>query len=231
MLGFGGDPCGTRLVLVYSSGVRRALRDGNRKKKKSKQNTKKIKGKKKIEKKCKGLFKTTFFGSGKLKTLKPTFCASGVASNRPLLVLYSTSGANQESYHDGYIVGHAIKNATVPTRPLHLFFSFFLLVLMGRFPVSLLYLLMQTSRPANSILGRLPQTREYRNVRRFPMAKEIPGIRIFRFDSSLHFANKDYFENRLKALVRAAECGAVRWIGILFFVCLSCIVSLEIFWK
>lgn len=66
---------------------------------------------------------------------------------------------------------------------------------------SLLYLLMQTSRPANSILGRLPETREYRNVKRFPMAKEIPGIRIFRFDSSLHFANKDYFENRLKALV------------------------------
>eukprot|EP00904_Undaria_pinnatifida_P011024 jgi/Undpi1/7051/HiC_scaffold_21.g09525.m1 len=66
--------------------------------------------------------------------------------------------------------------------------------------VSLLYLLMQTSRPANSILGRLPETREYRNVKRFPMAKEIPGIRIFRFDSSLHFANKDYFENRLKAL-------------------------------
>lgn len=61
---------------------------------------------------------------------------------------------------------------------------------------------MQTSRPANSILGRLPETREYRNVKRFPMAKEIPGIRIFRFDSSLHFANKDYFENRLKALVR-----------------------------
>lgn len=66
---------------------------------------------------------------------------------------------------------------------------------------SLLYLLMKTSRPANSILGRLPETREYRNVKRFPMAKEIPGIRIFRFDSSLHFANKDYFENRLKALV------------------------------
>lgn len=64
---------------------------------------------------------------------------------------------------------------------------------------------MQTSRPANSILGRLPETREYRNVKRFPMAKEIPGIRIFRFDSSLHFANKDYFENRLKALVRVAE--------------------------
>ncbi|CAM9135564.1 unnamed protein product [Ectocarpus sp. 6 AP-2014] len=66
--------------------------------------------------------------------------------------------------------------------------------------VSLLYLLKQTSRPANSTLGRLPETREYRNIKRFPMAKEIPGIRIFRFDSSLHFANKDYFENRLKAL-------------------------------
>ncbi|CAM9481878.1 unnamed protein product, partial [Discosporangium mesarthrocarpum] len=66
--------------------------------------------------------------------------------------------------------------------------------------VSLVYLLVQTSRPANSILGRLPGTRDYRNIKRFPMAKEIPGIRIFRFDSSLHFANKDFFEARLKAL-------------------------------
>ncbi|CAM9630726.1 unnamed protein product, partial [Hapterophycus canaliculatus] len=74
--------------------------------------------------------------------------------------------------------------------------------------VSLLYLLMQTSRPANSTLGRLPETREYRNIKRFPMAKEIPGIRIFRFDSSLHFANKDYFENRLKALEND-PCGGV----------------------
>ncbi|CAM9491771.1 unnamed protein product, partial [Choristocarpus tenellus] len=66
--------------------------------------------------------------------------------------------------------------------------------------VSLVYLLVQTSRPANSILGRLPGTRDYRNIKRFLMAKEIPGIRIFRFDSSLHFANKDFFEARLKAL-------------------------------
>ncbi|CAB1115838.1 sulP [Ectocarpus sp. CCAP 1310/34] len=71
--------------------------------------------------------------------------------------------------------------------------------------VSLLYLLKQTSRPANSTLGRLPETREYRNIKRFPMAKEIPGIRIFRFDSSLHFANKDYFENRLKALAHVFQ--------------------------
>lgn len=77
-----------------------------------------------------------------------------------------------------------------------------IIVILFPIPYSLLYLLMQTSRPANSILGRLPETREYRNIKRFPTAKEIPGIRIFRFDSSLHFANKDYFENRLKALVR-----------------------------
>lgn len=42
-------------------------------------------------------------------------------------------------------------------------------------------------------------------MRRFPQAKEIPGIRIFRFDSSLHFANKDFFEKKLKALVSAVR--------------------------
>ncbi|CAM9508929.1 unnamed protein product [Chrysoparadoxa australica] len=65
---------------------------------------------------------------------------------------------------------------------------------------SLIWLLMKSSRPYCAILGRLPGTDVYRNVKRFAMAKELPGVRIMRFDASLHFANKDYFQERLKLL-------------------------------
>lgn len=43
--------------------------------------------------------------------------------------------------------------------------------------LSLLWLLRKTARPQCCVLGRLPQTHIYRNVARFPMAKEEPGKR------------------------------------------------------
>ena len=63
---------------------------------------------------------------------------------------------------------------------------------------SLIWLLHQQIRPGIAILGVLPGTTIYRNIKRFEDAQEIPHIRIFRFGSSLHFANKDYFEIKLK---------------------------------
>ena len=39
-------------------------------------------------------------------------------------------------------------------------------------------------------------------MRRFSVASEIPVVCIFRFDSSLTFANRDYVENQLTALGR-----------------------------
>ncbi|OEH74674.1 putative sulfate transporter [Cyclospora cayetanensis] len=63
--------------------------------------------------------------------------------------------------------------------------------------LSLLWLLRKTARPAFSVLGRLPATHIYRNVRRFPMAVEEEGIRILRFDASLNFSNSDFFESRV----------------------------------
>lgn len=41
--------------------------------------------------------------------------------------------------------------------------------------LSLLWLLRKTARPQCCVLGRLPQTHIYRNVARFPMAREEPG--------------------------------------------------------
>ncbi|KAF8821304.1 hypothetical protein IE077_002180, partial [Cardiosporidium cionae] len=42
------------------------------------------------------------------------------------------------------------------------------------FILSVLWLLKESSRPSTAILGQLPNTHIYRNIKRFPMAKEIP---------------------------------------------------------
>ncbi|KFH09745.1 STAS domain-containing protein [Toxoplasma gondii VAND] len=64
--------------------------------------------------------------------------------------------------------------------------------------LSLLWLLRKTARPQCIVLGRLPQTYIYRNIERFRMAKEEPGIKIVRFDASLNFSNSDYFDSRVR---------------------------------
>ncbi len=66
--------------------------------------------------------------------------------------------------------------------------------------ISLLWIVAKSSRPKAVVLACLPQSNVFRNIKRFPMAKEIPGVRIFRFDGNLHFANKDYFTKRLVKL-------------------------------
>ncbi|CDJ28221.1 sulfate transporter, putative [Eimeria mitis] len=63
--------------------------------------------------------------------------------------------------------------------------------------LSLLWLLRKTARPSCAILGKLPKTFIYRNIKRFPMAVEEEGIRILRFDASLNFSNSDFFESRV----------------------------------
>ncbi len=66
--------------------------------------------------------------------------------------------------------------------------------------ISLLWIVAKSSRPKAVILACLPQSNVFRNIKRFPMAKEVPGVRIFRFDGNLHFANKDYFTKRVRKL-------------------------------
>jgi hypothetical protein len=55
-------------------------------------------------------------------------------------------------------------------------------------------LIRQTARPPTARLGQIPGTTIYRNIRRFPNAREIPGVIIWRFDAPLSFTNKDYFK-------------------------------------
>lgn len=66
--------------------------------------------------------------------------------------------------------------------------------------VSLLIVLFRSARPDTTILGRLPGTTVYRNIKRFPMAQEIEGVRIIRHDGGLSFTNWERFTSALDRL-------------------------------
>eukprot|EP00055_Hartaetosiga_balthica_P011221 m.50303 g.50303 ORF g.50303 m.50303 type:complete len:646 (+) comp7504_c1_seq2:1188-3125(+) len=64
--------------------------------------------------------------------------------------------------------------------------------------LSILVIVWNASRPHYTLEGRLPGTTVYRNINRYSDAKEIPGVKIFRFDASLFFANVTMFENKFR---------------------------------
>lgn len=55
---------------------------------------------------------------------------------------------------------------------------------------SMVLIVLRSARPNYAVLGRLPRSNIFRDVRRYPEAIAVPGVMTFRFDSSLHFANK-----------------------------------------
>ena len=74
---------------------------------------------------------------------------------------------------------------------------------------SLLSLLFATARPVCHVLGVLPGTNLWGELARFPDAAGAPGVLAFRFGASLHFANKDFFMERLLAAEAEVNGGAL----------------------
>lgn len=68
--------------------------------------------------------------------------------------------------------------------------------------VSLLLLIRRTTSPHYAVLGRIPGTTDYRNVRRFDDLDTHPGILIFRYDAQLFFANIEHFLISLRKQLR-----------------------------
>lgn len=56
----------------------------------------------------------------------------------------------------------------------------------------------RTSKPNFSLLGKLPNTNIYRNIRRYPDAIVNPKVLILRFSQSLYFANAKMIEDAVK---------------------------------
>jgi len=75
--------------------------------------------------------------------------------------------------------------------------------------LSIVALIYRASYPGTAVLGQLPGKEAYRDLKRHPEATTIPGLLLFRFDSSLFFANATHFSDVLKRKISEAE-GPVR---------------------
>jgi SulP family sulfate permease len=64
--------------------------------------------------------------------------------------------------------------------------------------LSLLVLIYLTSHPHGAVLGQLPGTEAYRDIRRHPEARTFPGLLIWRVGGDLFFASIGHIETSLK---------------------------------
>ncbi len=67
--------------------------------------------------------------------------------------------------------------------------------------LSFALMLYSNSRPHVAILGRLPNSPNYRNITRFEQAQMQTGLLILRFDAPLYFGNASFFQDTLTGLV------------------------------
>jgi high affinity sulfate transporter 1 len=65
-------------------------------------------------------------------------------------------------------------------------------------------------RPHSAVLGRVDRVKGYHDITRYPGARMIPGLLLFRWDAPLFFANAELFRERVLAAL-AAVPGPVRW--------------------
>lgn len=70
---------------------------------------------------------------------------------------------------------------------------------------SLIVLVATAARPHVAFLGRIPGTRRFSDLERHPDNEVIPGVLIFRVESSLLYFNVDYVRDRVRREIDAAE--------------------------
>ena len=66
-------------------------------------------------------------------------------------------------------------------------------------------------RPHSAVLGRPKDVEGFHDITRYPDARQIPGLVLFRWDAPLFFANAELFKERVLAAV-ARSPSAVRWL-------------------
>ena len=66
-------------------------------------------------------------------------------------------------------------------------------------------------RPHSAVLGRAKGVEGYHDITRYPDARQLPGLVLFRWDAPLFFANAEFFKERaLAAIARSQD--KVRWL-------------------
>jgi MFS superfamily sulfate permease-like transporter len=68
-------------------------------------------------------------------------------------------------------------------------------------------------RPHSAVLGRVERVKGYHDLTRYPEARQIPGLVLFRWDAPLFFANAELFHERVLDAV-AESPTPVNWVVI-----------------
>ena len=77
--------------------------------------------------------------------------------------------------------------------------------------IAILEFLWDGWRPHSAVLGRARGVRGYHDLKRYPDARLIPGLVLFRWDAPLFFANAEFFRERILAAIEASPT-QVRWL-------------------
>jgi MFS superfamily sulfate permease-like transporter len=59
-------------------------------------------------------------------------------------------------------------------------------------------------RPHYAILGRVDGIRGYHDIKRYPHARLVPGLMLFRWDAPLFFANSELFNQKVKEAIKGS---------------------------
>jgi MFS superfamily sulfate permease-like transporter len=77
--------------------------------------------------------------------------------------------------------------------------------------LALLDFIRRAWRPYDAVLGRVDGLKGYHDVSRYPEAKRVPGLVLFRWDAPLFFANAEVFADRIREAIRSSPTAA-RWV-------------------
>jgi MFS superfamily sulfate permease-like transporter len=67
--------------------------------------------------------------------------------------------------------------------------------------ISVIEFLWDGWRPYDAVMGRVDGIRGYHDIKRYPEARLIPGLVLFRWDAPLFFANAEHFHQRVLAAI------------------------------
>ncbi len=77
--------------------------------------------------------------------------------------------------------------------------------------LALLLFFWRSWRPYSAVLGRVDRVKGYHDVTRYPEARQVDGLILFRWDAPLFFANAEVFRGQIEAAVAAAAT-PTRWV-------------------
>ena len=63
------------------------------------------------------------------------------------------------------------------------------------------------------MLGRVDGVRGYHDITRYPNARQMPGLVLFRWDAPLFFANAELFKDRALDAVARLPVGSNGWLS------------------